>query len=86
MRLYRILAAVVTALLITGNAAGYAGEPRKDERTRTRLKEQNRRLQEMVDSLQMEIERYRNELHYSDSIANEMMAVYEVSEEKVQPD
>ena len=82
MRLYRILAAVVTALLITGNAAGYAGEPRKDERTRTRLKEQNRRLQEMVDSLQMEIERYRNELHYSDSIANEMMAVYEVSEEK----
>lgn len=82
MRLYRIMAAVVTALLITGNAAGYAGEPRKDERTRTRLKEQNRRLQEMVDSLQMEIERYRNELHYSDSIANEMMAVYEVSEEK----
>lgn len=82
MRLYRILAAVVTALLITGNAAGYAGEPRKDERTRTRLKEQNRRLQEMVDSLQMEIERYRNDLHYSDSIANEMMAVYEVSEEK----
>ena len=82
MRLYRILAAVVTALLITGNAAGYSGEPRKDERTRTRLKEQNRRLQEMVDSLQMEIERYRNELHYSDSIANEMMAVYEVSEEK----
>lgn len=76
------MAAVVTALLITGNAAGYAGEPRKDERTRTRLKEQNRRLQEMVDSLQMEIERYRNELHYSDSIANEMMAVYEVSEEK----
>lgn len=82
MRLYRILAAVVTALLITGNAAGYAGEPRKDERTRSRLKEQNRRLQEMVDSLQMEIERYRNDLHYSDSIANEMMAVYEVSEEK----
>lgn len=76
------MAAIVTALLITGNAAGYAGEPRKDERTRTRLKEQNRRLQEMVDSLQMEIERYRNELHYSDSIANEMMAVYEVSEEK----
>lgn len=82
MRLYRIMAAIVTALLITGNAAGYSGEPRKDERTRTRLKEQNRRLQEMVDSLQMEIERYRNELHYSDSIANEMMAVYEVSEEK----
>lgn len=76
------MAAIVTALLITGNAAGYSGEPRKDERTRTRLKEQNRRLQEMVDSLQMEIERYRNELHYSDSIANEMMAVYEVSEEK----
>lgn len=82
MRLYRILAAVVTALLITGNASGFAAEPRKDERTRSRLKEQNRRLQEMVDSLQMEIERYRNDLHYSDSIANEMMAVYEVSEEK----
>ena len=68
----------MTALLITGNAAGAVpGQPRKDERTRLKLKEQNRRLQELVDSLQFELERCKSDLHYTDSIAGEMIAVYE---------
>lgn len=73
----------MTALLITGNAAGAVpGQPRKDERTRLKLKEQNRRLQELVDSLQFELERCKSDLHYTDSIAGEMMAVYEENEHR----
>ena len=73
----------MTALLITGNVAGAVpGQPRKDERTRLKLKEQNRRLQELVDSLQFELERCKSDLHYTDSIAGEMMAVYEEHEHR----
>ena len=79
----RILAAVMTALLISGNLAGAVpNQPRKDERTRLKLKEQNRRLQELVDSLQYELERCKSDLQYTDSIAGEMMAVYEENEAK----
>lgn len=81
MKLYRILAAGLTVVLISSTAFA-SDNNRKDERTRTRLKDQNRRLQEMVDSLQLELARYRDELHYSDSIANEMLSVYEENENR----
>ena len=81
MKSYRILAAVMTALLIAGNAAA-ADNQRKDERTRSKLKEQNKRLQGMVDSLQFELERCKSDLHYTDSLAGEMLAVYEENEDK----
>lgn len=81
MKLYRILAAALTVVLISSTAFA-SDNNRKDERTRTRLKDQNRRLQEMVDSLQLELARYRDELHYSDSIANEMLSVYEENENR----
>ena len=76
MKLYRILAAALTVVFISSTAFA-SDNNRKDERTRTRLKDQNKRLQEMVDSLQLELARYRDELHYSDSIANKMMSLYE---------
>lgn len=83
MKSYRILAAAITALSIVVNSAGATPQkPRKDERTRIKLKEQNRILQDMVDSLQLELERYKTDLHYADSIAGEMMAIYEENEEK----
>ena len=73
----------MTALLITGNVAGAVpGQPRKDERTRLKLKEQNRRLQDLVDSLQFELERCKSDLHYTDSIEGEMIAVYEENEHR----
>ena len=81
MKLYRILAAALTVVLISSTAFA-SDNNRKDERTRTRLKDQNRRLQEMVDSLQLELARYRDELHYSDSIANEILSVYEENENR----
>lgn len=77
------MAAVMTALLIAGSAAGTpADRHRKDERTRLKLKEQNRRLQELVDSLQYELEKCKTDLHYSDSIAGEMLVFYEENEDK----
>ncbi len=84
MKIIRILAVLMTALLIAGPIE-VSADNHKDERNRTRLKEQNRRLQEMVDSLQMELERCRNELQYTDSIANEMLAVYEENDYKGAP-
>ena len=40
---------------------------------RTTLKEENRQLKEKLDSMKQEIDLYRAELAYSDSVANEMM-------------
>ena len=83
MNIIRITAVFMAAFLFTGNISSYASEDnRKDERTRIRLKDQNRRLQELVDSLQMELERYKSELHYADSVSAEMMALYEADEVK----
>lgn len=83
MKIFRKTAVALAALLFAGAISSYAAvDSHKDERNRSRLKEQNRRLQELVDSLQAEIERYRNELHYADSITGEMMAMYEENEYK----
>jgi membrane-bound lytic murein transglycosylase D len=84
MKLYRIMAAIMTALLIAGNFAGdLNAQTRRDDRNRLKLKEQNRRLQEMVDSLQYELERCKADLHYTDSIAGEMLEIYEENNDKV---
>lgn len=78
------MAAIMTALLIAGNFAGdLNAQTRRDERNRLKLKEQNRRLQEMVDSLQYELERCKADLHYTDSIAGEMLEIYEENNDKV---
>ena len=81
MRLYRILVVAMAALMITGNAAAVPQiDQRKDDRSRSKLKEQNRRLQDMVDSLQYELDRYKSDLYYADSLANEMLGIYDESD------
>ena len=83
MNSIRIMAVIMAAFIMTGNiTVNASNDNRRDERTRTRLKDQNRRLQEMVDSLQMELERYKAELHYADSISTEMMSLYEETDAK----
>ena len=83
MKLYRIMAVIMTALIFTGNTIAAESEPqRKDDRTRLKLKEQNKRLQDMVDSLQFELERYKADLHYADSISGEMLSLYAENEDK----
>ena len=50
--------------------------------TRTALKKENEHLKAKLDSMKMELEKYRMELAYTDSITNEMMELYEENESK----
>ena len=49
---------------------------------KTDLIDENDKLRAELDSLKMELEKYRMELEYTDSIAGEMMAMYEENEVK----
>ena len=73
MRIKTIIAVALAAVFLAGPAA--AAE-RTDERGRTKIKEENKRLRQELDSLKMELERYKADLQYSDSIANEMIELY----------
>ncbi len=73
MRINTIIAVALAAVFLAGPAA--AAE-RTDERGRTKIKEENKRLRQELDSLKMELERYKADLQYSDSIANEMIELY----------
>lgn len=73
MRIKTIIAVALAAVFLAEPAA--AAE-RTDERGRTKIKEENKRLRQELDSLKMELERYKADLQYSDSIANEMIELY----------
>ena len=73
MRIKTIIAVALAAAFLAGPAA--AAE-RTDERGRTKIKEENKRLRQELDSLKMELERYKADLQYSDSIANEIIELY----------
>lgn len=78
MKKYRIIAVALAAVFIAGNADAQI----LDIKNKNRLKEENRLLKEKIDSLQMELERYREELQYTDSITTEMLDLYEENEDK----
>ncbi len=82
MNILKITAVITAAFLFTGNIGAFPSNNSKEEKTRTKLREQNRRLQSLVDSLQMEVERYKAELQYSDSLSNELMSIYGENEDK----
>lgn len=82
MNILKITAVITAAFLFTGNIGAFPSNNSKEEKTRTKLREQNRRLQNLVDSLQMELERYKAELQYSDSLSNELMSIYGENEDK----
>ena len=50
--------------------------------TRTALKKENEHLKAKLDSMKMELEKYRMELAYTDSITHEMMELYEENASK----
>ena len=87
MNIYRIIAvALATAFAVTASA-GNAQEENQEKKkpqliTRTTLKKENDQLKAELDSLRVELEKYRMELAYTDSITNEMLAVYEENEDK----
>ena len=47
---------------------------------RSKIKTENRMLKEELDSLRIELERYKADLEYSDSIATELLGLYEGNE------
>jgi len=86
MNISKFIAAASVAGLIALSAAQDmdAAQPKtsKDNRNRKELREENRKLKEQLDSLYAELERYRTELHRTDSMTNEILDYYE-GEEKV---
>ncbi len=77
MKKYIIIAVACAAVFLAGTQYIHAAaDGTKEEKSRYRLKEENRRLKERLDSLQNELERYKAELQYTDSVAGEMMQVY----------
>lgn len=84
----KILTAALTAVLtltaaINIQAAGLPGR-QKTKKSKTHLIKENTRLAEAVDSLTAEIEKYKKEMQESDSLASEIMGIYEEEREKRQ--
>ncbi len=74
MKIYKIIAVALAAAFLAGAQDMQAAEDgKKPERNRVKLKEENRRLKERLDSLEMELDKYRSELQYADSVAHELM-------------
>jgi len=76
-RTFKIFTVAAAAVFLASATAQAADGTKKDIfrflKKRTSLKEENRQLKEKLDSMRQEIDLYRAELAYSDSIANEMM-------------
>ncbi len=68
MKIHKIIAVAIAAAFLAGA---------QDMNAQTRLREENRRLREQLDSMRTELARYQAELNSADSIAAELMAVYE---------
>ena len=79
MRYYRTIAVAIAAAFIAGaSAAETEGIFQKKERKKkAELAAENTNLRKEVDSLKYELERYRLELAYADSVAAEMAPVFE---------
>ncbi len=67
MKIHKIIAVAFAAAFLAGA---------QDMNAQSRLREENKRLQERLDSMQIELERCRAELQSADSIACELMEVY----------
>ena len=86
MNIHKIIA-VALAAAFSAAAASYelaADNLKKTNlpKTKIQLQKENRLLRSELDSLKLELERYRMEAEYADSIANEMMDLYSENEDK----
>ena len=75
-----ISVALATVFLAATTADAAQKSPRNDEKKR--LEAENIRLREQIDSLMMELDRYRAELDMTDSMEIEMLAAYGESIER----
>jgi len=88
MNIKRTLAAMAAGALAAITAAGAYAGPKTDGKKK--LEEENRRLLEVIDSLQLELQRFQAEVDMTDSLEMEMLAAYgetiERSEEDFTPE
>ena len=74
MNINKIISAATAALIaVASSVAAYAG-PKNDGKKK--LEDENRRLLEIIDSLYLELDRYRVETEITDSLELEMLAAY----------
>ena len=83
----RIIIAVALAAAFAVTASAEETQDKQEKKkpqlvTRTSLKRENEELRARLDSMKMELEKYRLELEYTDSITSEMLALYEENEDK----
>ena len=82
MNIRKIIAAVSAAAFIALSFTYEAdAKAQKDKRTKKELQAENASLMAELDSLKQEIEKYRAELYRTDSLTNEILDYYEVSQE-----
>lgn len=79
MKIKHIMTVALAAVFLAGAHDLNAAENIRKDIWRSRLKKENKALAAKVDSLQAELERYRMELNYADSLANEMFGIYDES-------
>lgn len=83
MKISTIMTVAIAAVFLAGATDVHAAtEERKEEKGKVRLKDENQRLRAKIDSLEIELNRYRSELAYTDSIATEMLDLYTENEDK----
>ena len=83
MKISTIITVAIAAVFIAGATDVHAAaDDRKEERIKVRIKDENQKLRARIDSLQAELEKYRSELAYTDSIASEMLDLYAENEDK----
>ena len=84
MKIRNIIAVAAAAAFIAAGSVAEAAEKRKDgnTKTKTQLQKENQELKSKLDSLTLELEKYRQEMEYADSITQEMLDLYEENEDK----
>ncbi len=71
MKIHKIIAVALAAVFLAGA---------QDMNAQSKIRKENKMLKERLDSMQVELERYRAELQYADSIACELMELYGVNQ------
>ena len=81
MKIKTIIAVALAAAFLASPAMA-ENAMKKDGKIklRSKIKTKNRMLKEELDSLRIELERYKADLQYSDSIATELLGLYEGNE------
>ena len=74
MTIQKIIAVALAAVFFAGNLTA---QNKKEEKNRFQLQAENKALKAELDSLKLEIERYKAEIAITDSINNEMAAIYD---------